>query len=46
MNSKELWEMFATTGDIELYDMYRTLKEDESEELSLKSSEKSLKTNE
>lgn len=29
MDSKEFWEMFAKSGDIELYEMYRTLKEEE-----------------
>ena len=29
MDSKELWEMFEATGDIELYSMYKTLKEEE-----------------
>lgn len=27
MTEYELWEMFAKTGDIELYDMYRAMKE-------------------
>lgn len=29
MDSKELWEVFAKSGDIELYGMYKTLKEEE-----------------
>ena len=29
MNEKELWNMFAKTGDVEWYAMYRTMKEDE-----------------
>ena len=31
MRSQELWEMFQATGDVELYAMYRTLKEEEQE---------------
>lgn len=27
MTEYELWSMFAKTGDIELYDMYRAMKE-------------------
>lgn len=27
MNEYELWKMFAKTGDIEWYDMYRAMKE-------------------
>ncbi|MEG1529966.1 MAG: hypothetical protein RSC44_03505 [Clostridia bacterium] len=27
MNENELWQMFAKTGDIELYNMYRAMKE-------------------
>lgn len=29
VNEKELWNMFAKTGDVEWYAMYRTMKEDE-----------------
>ena len=29
MTERELWQMFAKTGDIELYDMYRAMKEHE-----------------
>lgn len=28
MTEKELWRMFVKTGDVELYSMYRTLKEE------------------
>ena len=28
MTDKEMWKLFAKTGDIELYSMYRTLKEE------------------
>ncbi|MGN0744756.1 MAG: hypothetical protein ACI4MZ_05760 [Christensenellales bacterium] len=28
MNENELWNMFAKTGDVEWYAMYRTMKED------------------
>lgn len=28
VNEKELWNMFAKTGDVEWYAMYRTMKED------------------
>ena len=31
MRSNEFWEMFEKSGDIELYGMYRTLKEEETE---------------
>ena len=31
MRSQDLWEMFQATGDLELYGMYRTLKEEEQE---------------
>jgi hypothetical protein len=27
MNEKDLWQLFAKTGDIELYNMYRAMKE-------------------
>lgn len=27
MNKRELWEMFAKTGDIEVYGMYLAMKE-------------------
>lgn len=27
MNEYELWQMFAKTGDIEWYDMYRAMKD-------------------
>ena len=29
MNSQELWDIFETTGDIEFYSMYVTMKEEE-----------------
>lgn len=29
MNEKDLWQLFAKTGDIELYNMYRAMKEHE-----------------
>ena len=32
MRSYDFWEMFEKSGDIELYGMYRTLKEEETEE--------------
>ncbi len=28
MDDKELWEMFVKTGDVEWYEMYRTMKEE------------------
>ena len=31
MRSQDFWEMFEATGDLELYSMYRTLKEYEAE---------------
>lgn len=27
MNEKELWQMFQKTGDIEWYEMYRSMKD-------------------
>ncbi len=32
MTEKELWQMFAKTGDVEWYSMYRTLKESKCDE--------------
>ncbi len=28
MDEKELWNMFVKTGDVEWYEMYRSVKED------------------
>ncbi len=31
MDDKELWEMFKKTGDVEWYEMYRTMKEEKND---------------
>lgn len=28
MDERQLWEMFAKTGDVEWYEMYRSMKEE------------------
>ena len=32
MDSKDLWQMFKRTGDIEWYTLYRTMKEEDGPE--------------